>query len=166
MGQFLYGEGRGAEEPHASLDHPGRSRPGVLGKAWGAASGHAEEPRGPGALLLWPGIGQPLRLLERRRESWPGDVCGPSPAPATHWRTAPVPPSLCRGRYEGPEKFLGRRDTQSGRCTRGCSAERPSRSVWCRHVGAPRDGKEDGTRGQGQTPLGLSTAEKIGKIRS
>jgi hypothetical protein len=37
-------------------------------------------------------------------------VCCPSPEPETHWRTAPVQPPLCIGRYEGTDRFLGRRD--------------------------------------------------------
>jgi hypothetical protein len=56
--------------------------------------------------------------------------------------------------------------TQSGRCTRRCRGESTSIRVWCSDVGAPAYGNEDGTRGQGRTALGLTTAEKIGKIRS
>ena len=48
--------------------------------------------------------------LVERRESCLVDVCCPSPEPETHWRTAPVQPPLCLGRYEGTERFLGRRD--------------------------------------------------------
>jgi hypothetical protein len=38
--------------------------------------------------------------------------------------------------------------------------------VWCSDVGAPAYRNEDGTRGQGRTALGLTTAEKIGNSRS
>jgi len=48
--------------------------------------------------------------LVARREACRVDVCCPSPAPATHWRTAPVQPSRCRGRYAGTARGLGRRD--------------------------------------------------------
>ena len=103
MGTFLKGSGSGVDEPHASRDHHGLSRHVVLCKACVAASWTAEEPRGPLALILWPVIGPPLRLRERRRESCPVDVCCPSPAPEPHGRTAPVQPPLCRGRDEGTE---------------------------------------------------------------
>src|SRR5262245_23538012 len=43
--------------------------------------------------------------LVERREAWLVDVGCPSPAPATHGRTAPVQPPLCRGRYEGTERL-------------------------------------------------------------
>ena len=36
------------------------------------------------------------------------DSC--SPAPGTNWPTVAVEPSLCIGRYEGTEMFLGRSD--------------------------------------------------------
>src|SRR5215510_16533623 len=48
--------------------------------------------------------------LVERRESCLVDVGCPSPEPETNWRTAPVQPPLCIGRYEGTERFLGRRD--------------------------------------------------------
>src|SRR4030095_4480210 len=38
-------------------------------------------------------------------------VCCPSPEPGTHWRTVPVQPLLCIGRYEGTDIFLGRQET-------------------------------------------------------
>src|SRR5215475_11483730 len=38
-------------------------------------------------------------------------VCCSSPASGTHWRTVPVQPSLCIGRYEGKEILLGRQET-------------------------------------------------------
>src|SRR5215471_16302460 len=47
--------------------------------------------------------------LVERRESCLVDVCCPSPEPETNWRTAPVQPPLCIGRYEGTDRFLGRR---------------------------------------------------------
>jgi transposase len=68
MGKFLNGEGSGADEPHASRDHHGRSRRVVLCNACVAASGNAEEHRGPFARILWPVIGQPLRLLSLARD--------------------------------------------------------------------------------------------------
>src|SRR5262245_18588229 len=111
MGPFLHGAGSGAEAPHASLDHDGLSLRVVLCQAWCAASVNAAEPRGLVARILWPVIGHPLRLLAMRRSSCPMDVCGPSSAPETHWRTASVPPPLGRGRDEGTERFLGRRDS-------------------------------------------------------
>src|SRR4030095_3483948 len=36
-------------------------------------------------------------------------VCCSSPAPGSHWTTRRVEPALCLGRYEGTDKFLGRR---------------------------------------------------------
>jgi transposase len=72
LGKCLNGSGSGADEPHASLDHPGLSLRVVLCQACGAASLNAEEPRGPLARSLWPVIGHPLRLLSMgdRRVSW------------------------------------------------------------------------------------------------
>ena len=67
MGKFLTGEGRGADEPNASLDNHGLSLRGVLCNAWGAASLNASEHKGPFALILWPLIGPPLRRLDMRR---------------------------------------------------------------------------------------------------
>ena len=110
MGKVLNGSGSGADEPHASLDPHGLSRRVVLCKACVAASWNAAEHRGPGARLLWPVIGQPLPAPVYGRESCLVDVGCPSPAPETHWRTAPVQPPLCRGRYEGTATFLGRRE--------------------------------------------------------
>lgn len=59
-------------------------------------------------------IGHPRWLHCLRRESHQGDVCCPSPEPEPNWRTAPVQPRLCIGRYEGTTRFLGRR----GQCCR------------------------------------------------
>src|SRR5262249_29004927 len=39
-------------------------------------------------------------------------VCCPSPEPGTNWRTVNVQPSLCVGRYEGTDIFLGRKETK------------------------------------------------------
>ena len=39
-------------------------------------------------------------------------VCCPSPEPGTHWGTIIVQPSFCIGRYEGTDKFLGRREAK------------------------------------------------------
>ena len=64
-GKVLNASGSGAEEPHASLDHHGRSLRVVRCHACVAASLHAEEPRGPVARILWPLIGHPLRLRSR-----------------------------------------------------------------------------------------------------
>jgi hypothetical protein len=111
MGTFLHGEGSGVAEPNASLDHDGLSLRVVRCHACCAASLNAEEHRGLLARSLWPLLGHPLRLLERRRSSCPMDVCGPSSEPATNWRTASVQPPLCIGRDEGTERFLGRRDS-------------------------------------------------------
>ena len=98
--------------------------------------------------------------LVERRESCLVDVCCPSPEPETNWRTAPVQPPLCIGRYEGTERFLDRRAPQSGLCTRCHHGERTSISVWCSHVGAPGYGNEDGTRCQRRTTLGLNHGGK------
>jgi hypothetical protein len=65
LDKFLNGEGSGADEPSASLDHHGRSRRIVLCQACVAASWNAEEHRGLWAQILWPLIGHPLRLLSR-----------------------------------------------------------------------------------------------------
>ena len=56
MGKLLHGEGRGADEPNASLDNHGLSLRVVLCKASVAAAWHAEEHIGPFALILWPVI--------------------------------------------------------------------------------------------------------------
>src|SRR5262245_9790564 len=56
---------KGADEPHASLNHHGLSLRVALCNACVAASVRAEEHIGPLALLLWPLIGHPLRLLYR-----------------------------------------------------------------------------------------------------
>jgi hypothetical protein len=69
----------------------------------------AQEPRGLAPCAL-PVLGPPLRLWDRRREAWRVAVGCPSPAPGTPWRPVTVPPPLCRGRDEGPARWLGRRD--------------------------------------------------------
>src|SRR6266508_1598779 len=77
------------------------------------ASLHADERRGPSPCALR--LMRYLRLLLLlQRESPMVDVCCSSPEPASHWRTFDVHPVVCRGRYEGTEMFLGRRErTQS-----------------------------------------------------
>ena len=54
-------------------------------------------------------MGHPLWLHCLRRSSHQGNVCCPSPEPEPNGRTAPVQPRLCIGRYEGTDRFLGRR---------------------------------------------------------
>jgi hypothetical protein len=97
----------GAGEPTASRDDQG------LRLACGALiisrrQGRVGAPRlfGPAPLACdWTSA----PALERRRAALPVHVCCPSPAPATHGRTRGVAPPLGRGRYEGTERFLGRR---------------------------------------------------------
>jgi hypothetical protein len=84
--QCLHGYGRGAAEPTAALDNPGRSRRVVRGHTWFAASLNAEEPIGAVARSPWRLLGRPLRLLCLRRASHPGEGGCPSPAPGTTWR--------------------------------------------------------------------------------
>ena len=45
-------------------------------------------------------------------------------------------------------------------CHRHPDGGRPASSVGCRHVGAPADGKEDSTRCQRRTTLGLKHSGK------
>jgi hypothetical protein len=59
-------------------------------------------------------IGRPLLLRTIRRWSNTVDGCCPSPAPGTTWRTRPVQPPLCVGRYEGTDRFLGRGRPRAG----------------------------------------------------
>jgi hypothetical protein len=120
----------------------------------------AHRPFGPEPLACdWTSAPAPVY----GRESCLVDVGCPSPEPETHWRTAPVQPPLGRGRDEGTEKLLGRRDPQSGLCTRRHRDERTSRSVWCSPGGAPANGTEDRTRCQRRTTLSLNHSGKNGK---
>jgi transposase len=95
------------------------------------------------------------------------------------WTCAAPPPSLDLTGERVPWRLLLAEDgtrgqrcfsvvatPESGRGTRRGRGERTSRSVGCSCIGAPAYGNEDGTRCQGRTALGVTTAEKIGKIRS
>ena len=66
----------------------------------------------------------------------------------------------------GQRSFEGAENHSHTLCNRHLDGARPSIRGWGSHVGAPADGKEDGTRCQRGTTLGVTTAEKIRKIRS
>jgi hypothetical protein len=116
---------QGAEVPHASLDHHGRSQRVVRCQASIAAAWHAAEHRGPWALLLGPVLRPPLRRLERRRAACPVAVGCPSPEPAPPWRTVPLQPP------PGQRTVRGYRE--------GSRSSRPPRAVSARVVAAVRD---------------------------
>src|SRR4029453_1309097 len=73
------------------------------------ASGHAKAPIGHTPLS--PALCLDLRSRSccQRRLSPTACVGCSAPAPGSHSTTRRVEPALCRGRYEGTEKFLGRR---------------------------------------------------------
>lgn len=104
MRKVCHGSGRGADAPHAALDHHGRRLPVVLGQACVAASLHAEEHRGPFALSLWPLSGPPLRLLSLRARVAPSGRVRPRPRAgdelAHGTRSAPPVPRTVGGDRE------------------------------------------------------------------
>src|SRR5262249_48420543 len=111
MDLFLNGEESRAGEPDASLDTYGISRH-ICPVKTSHLLRHGTRSR---TLALFPDplrlIGRPLWLLYMRRKSSAVPVCCPSPEPGSNWRTVPVQPCLCRGRYEVTALFLGRRET-------------------------------------------------------
>src|SRR5919108_768395 len=71
----------------------------------------------------------------------------PLPEPETNWRARTVQPPPCIGRYEGTDKFLGRRGQLSSLCHRHDHGDRASIRVWYRHVlSALTDGNQVRTR--------------------
>jgi hypothetical protein len=160
LGTWLTGAGRGADAPHAALDPHGLRRRVGLCQAWGAASWHAEEPRGPCARLRWPVMGQPLRLLSRRerRLSWP--CAAPPPRLRLTGARYPCSHPVAADGTRVQRGVEGVETTQSGLCTRGPHGASTARSVGGRHVGAPANGKDDRTCGQRRMPLSLTPSGK------
>ena len=109
MDRCLNGYGSSAGAPAASRAPPGLSLPS---RPW-----HSSTALRPGtrhrtaACFAEPSrwLGHPLWLLDLRCWADTVDVCGPSPAPAPHWRPPPVQPRFGRGRDEGTAQCLGRR---------------------------------------------------------
>jgi hypothetical protein len=120
-----------AGEPDASLDPQGISLTTCPGTTW-TFRRHRTRSR-PLARLPEPLrlIGAPLWLWSMRRESSTVSVCCPSPEPGSHWRTRPVQPPLCRGRYEGTAVLLGRRGPYGDFSAIACAGDRASIRVWC-----------------------------------
>jgi hypothetical protein len=113
-------------------------------------------------VLLAPSalLGPPRSLLCLGRWSPPvGGGC-PSPEPGSHGPTRPVEPLRCIGRYEGTEKFLGRRDSPEP--ARHSSSQRRAHLHQCLGPprGCPPDGHADRTRCQGLTTLLLKQSGK------
>jgi len=107
--RFLHDSGRGVGEPDASRDTQGMNRlcttldQASITASLNASARLGHEPCARGLL-------RHLLLLRLRwRELPPVDVCCASPEPEAHWRTVTVSPVVCRGRYEGTARFLGRR---------------------------------------------------------
>ena len=105
----LHDSGRGVGEPDASRDTQGMNRLcTTLDQASITASLNTSARRGHEPCAS--GLLRHLLLLRLRwRELPPVDVCCASPEPEAHWRTVTVSPVVCRGRYEGTARFLGRR---------------------------------------------------------
>jgi hypothetical protein len=114
LDRCLTGDGSRVGEPAASLDthglrlpsRPWQSSPALRHRTRTRTEAFFSEP----SRLL----GHPLWLLAIRGWSDKVDVCCPAPEPVPHWRTRPVQPLFCRGRYEGTAQFLGRRGLRCG----------------------------------------------------
>jgi hypothetical protein len=92
--QFLHRYRSRAGAPDASLDTHGISLNRADLKSCVTASVNAKVRRGRVSRSLGPLIGHPLGLLNQRRASRDGDVCGPSPEPDANWHAHYAEPPL------------------------------------------------------------------------
>jgi hypothetical protein len=132
----------------------------VLCHACVAASWNAEEPRGLLAQILWPVIGQPLRLLSRgeRRVSLP--CAAPPPRLRLPGERHPCSHPFAEDGTRVQRGFSVVETPRSGLDTRRHRDESTSRRVWCSPVGAPANGNEDRTRCQRRTTRRLHPSGK------
>ena len=106
---LLQSEGRGAGEPAASRGHAGWSLTTVLGHAAPRASTHAREHLGPlprPCAFAWTPALTPVQMVTVPE----GDRGLPLPRTCASLAHTDVQPCVCGGRYEGTEKFRGRRE--------------------------------------------------------
>ena len=111
--KFLTGSGRGVGELDAELDDQGMpltryARHETHGiRTTASRNADARIGHDPCALRLM----RHRRLLLLIPREWSTvHVCCSSPEPDPHWNTLHVYPVVCRGRYEGTARFLGRRE--------------------------------------------------------
>lgn len=113
-------------------------------------------------LPLSPALGLDLRSgaapSSDRRVRWPWTA--PPPRLSLPGERIPCSRLFVEDGTRGQRRFSGAETTPRRLCPRQHRGECTSLRVWCRRVGAPANGNEDGTRGPRRTTLRLNRRGK------